>query len=205
MLFMSLQWPDHIASHLTMTAQPARHVLGLLGIIACACLMTACGTARNASASLAGIVTPYKVPVVQGNFVSKEQMAYVKPGMTRQLARDVLGTPLLASVFHEERWDYVFTLKRQGVEPQARRLTLYFKGDVLDRFEADEMPSEAEFVASIDTKRKGAKVPELEATEDQLKKFEPPAADRAAADKSMPDAAAATSPTVYPPLESPRR
>ena len=152
-----------------------------------------------------GLVTPYRVEVVQGNVLTKEMVARVKPGMTRAQVRDLLGSPLLTDIFHESRWDYVFTLKRQGVEPQSRRLTLYFKGDVLDRFEADEMPSEAEFVASIDTKRKGAKVPELEATEDQLKKFEPTAADKAAADKSMPDAAAATSPTVYPPLESPRR
>jgi outer membrane protein assembly factor BamE len=47
--------------------------------------------------------------VVQGNFVSREQVEFLKPGMTRQQVRDVLGTPLVASLFHADRWDYVFT------------------------------------------------------------------------------------------------
>ena len=49
---------------------------------------------------------------------------------------------------------------------------MFFKGDVLDRFEGDAMPSEAEFVATLDNRRKRrGKVPPLEATEEQLKKF----------------------------------
>ena len=91
---------------------------------------------------------------MQGNFVSKEQVEALKPGMSRQQVRDILGTPLLTSIFHADRWDYVFTLKRQGVPPQERKLAVFFKGNVLDRFEGDEMPSEAEFVATLDNKRK---------------------------------------------------
>ena len=49
-------------------------------------------------------ITPYKVDVVQGNFISKEQVDLLKPGMTRAQVRDVLGTPLLTSVFHADRW-----------------------------------------------------------------------------------------------------
>ena len=105
---------------------------------------------------VAGLVTPYKVDVVQGNFVSKEQVEALKPGMSRQQVRDILGTPLLTSVFHADRWDYVFTLKRQGVTAQARKLTVFFKGDVLERFEGDAMPTEAEFVATLDNKRRNA-------------------------------------------------
>ncbi|MDP3139281.1 MAG: outer membrane protein assembly factor BamE, partial [Burkholderiaceae bacterium] len=84
-------------------------------------------------------LAPYKIEVVQGNFISREQVQALKPGMSRQQVRDTLGTPLLASVFHADRWDYVFTLRRQGVPPQARRLTVYFQGDALARFEGDEM------------------------------------------------------------------
>jgi hypothetical protein len=70
-------------------------------------------------------------------------------------------------VFHADRWDYVFTFKRQGVEPQLRKLTVFFKGDALERFEGDEMPSEAEFVARSTAPQGAAKVPVLEATEEQ--------------------------------------
>jgi len=155
------------------------------------------------SQRLAGIIEPYRAQIVQGNFVSREQVAYLQPGLTRQQVREVLGTPLLASVFHADRWDYVFTLRRQGVDPQAYRLTLFFKGDTLERFEGDTMPTEAEFVASLDVAaRKGKRVvPPLEATPAQLERFPVPATTAA----SAPTAIAVPPTTAYPPLEAPAR
>ena len=114
---------------------------------------------------------------------------------------EVLGTPLVVSVFHSDRWDYVFTLRRQGVDPQSRRLSVYFKGDVLDRFEGDEMPSEAEFVAQLDSRTKSKKIPPLEATNEQLSKF--PVPKRSVSASSQGDEAPL--PATYPPLEPTRR
>ena len=37
-----------------------------------------------------GVVTPYRVEVVQGNVVTKEQAQAVKPGMNRAQIRDIL-------------------------------------------------------------------------------------------------------------------
>jgi outer membrane protein assembly factor BamE len=139
--------------------------------LAAAAVAGACGSFDRMSQGVASSITPYKVEVVQGNFVSREQVAALRPGMSRLQVRDVLGTPLITSVFHADRWDYVFTLKRQGVQSQARRLTVFFKGEVLERFEGDEMPTEADFVATLDNKRKEAKVPVLEAREESLKQF----------------------------------
>ena len=51
----------------------------------------------------------------------------MRPGMTRVQVRDTLGTPLTTSIFHADRWDYVFTMKRVRVEPQKYRLTVFFK------------------------------------------------------------------------------
>jgi outer membrane protein assembly factor BamE len=82
--------------------------------------------------------------------------------------RELLGTPLVTSVFHADRWDYVFTLKRQGVEPQQRKLTVFFKGDQLERFEGDTMPSEPSSSPRWAAAQAG-KVPVLEATEEQLR------------------------------------
>ncbi|WP_341914377.1 outer membrane protein assembly factor BamE [Polaromonas sp. YR568] len=148
-------------------------------------------------------ITPYKVEIVQGNFVSREQVELLKPGMSRDQVRQVLGTPLLASVFHADRWDYVFTLKRQGVEPQALRLTVFFKGDALERFEGDTMPSESDFVAKLDSRRKLGKVPVLELTEEQLKAAEKKPAATATTPVTPP--VSAPSAASYPPLESPAR
>jgi outer membrane protein assembly factor BamE len=145
-------------------------------------------------------ITPYKVEVVQGNFVSKEQVALLKTGMSRQQVKEVLGTPLLNDIFHANRWDYVFTIRRQGVDPQQRRLTVYFNGELLDHFEGDTMPSEEEFVATLDSRAKGGKVPVLEASEDTLKKFVPPKEEKADATS----AAMVPLPAAYPPLETTR-
>lgn len=175
--------------------------------------LTACGSFGGSGTSTSSInpvnwLTPYRVDVIQGNFISKEQVEVLKPGMSRNQVKDILGTPLLSSLFHADRWDYVFTLKRQGVEPQSYKYTVFFTGDQLSRFEGDAMPSEAEFIAKLDNQRKLGKVPVLEATPEQLSK----AAEKSAPSKA-PDAANAlpiapsssTAPAVaYPPLESPK-
>jgi outer membrane protein assembly factor BamE len=168
-------------------------------------VLTGCGSFDGASRRVAGIVTPYKVEVVQGNFVSKEQVAELHPGLGRQQVRDILGTPLVESVFHADRWDYVFTLKRQGVAPQARRLSVFFKDDVLERFEGDEMPSEAEFAATLGGRHKVGKVPVLEASDQQLQKYPAPRKDRDdASSRAAQQQPSPAEPVNYPPLEAPQ-
>lgn len=157
--------------------------------------LAGCSTLDGAAHRVANVVTPYKVEVVQGNFVSREQVEALQPGMSRQQVRDILGTPLVTSVFHADRWEYVFTIRRPGVDSQVRKLTVFFNGDLFARSEGDEMPTEADFVASLGSKKKLGKVPELEASEAQLAKF--PAARPAEEPDAQPPAAAS-----YPPLES---
>lgn len=181
-----------------MPVSPAR--LPRLALTAAAfAVLAGCGSFDSMSRGVAGIITPYKVEVVQGNVISREQVEQLKPGMSRQQVRDLLGTPLVASLFHGDRWDYVFTLKRQGMEPQQRRLTVFFKGEALERFEGDTMPSEAEFVATLEAKRRTAKVPVLEASEESLRAFSKPA------QAAQPAPAPAPATTSYPPLEPPAR
>ncbi|WP_198970833.1 outer membrane protein assembly factor BamE [Xylophilus sp. ASV27] len=171
-------------------------------VVALCALLPACGSVDGASNRIASMVTPYKIEIVQGNFVSKEQVAALQKGMSRLQVREVLGTPLLTSIFHANRWDYVFTIKRPNVEPQARRLTVFFKDDLLDHFEGDEMPSEAEFVAKLDTRnRASGKVPVLEATQEQLSRF--PASPVPPPEAATSQAAEPALPKSYPPLEGP--
>ncbi|MES2957917.1 MAG: outer membrane protein assembly factor BamE [Pseudomonadota bacterium] len=124
---------------------------------------------------LFGAITPYRIDVMQGNVITKELAANVKPGMTRDQVRDLLGSPLLTSAFHAERWDYVFTMRRQGVEPQRRSVVAFFKGDVLERLEAPELPSERDFVGSLRPARSsGSSEPVLALTDEQRKALPPP-------------------------------
>ncbi len=143
-----------------------------------------------------GLVTPYKVEVVQGNVVTSEQVAMIKPGLTRAQVRDILGSPLLMDVFHADRWDYVFTIRRQGAQPQQRQVTVYFDGDALKSIDAPQLPAEREFVASIDTFKAPSKTPVLSLSEEQLNRLPAPKPQAAA---SAPEAAEPT--RSYPPLE----
>eukprot|EP01036_Dinobryon_divergens_P055086 gene55086-73588_t len=162
-----------------LTAAPARTPSGpaaslcLTLILTLALGLSGCSS-FNSSVNASSInpvnwITPYRVDIIQGNFLSKEQVSALKPGLSRAQVKDTLGTPLVSSLFHQDRWDYVFTLKRQGVEPQSFKYTVYFKGDELERFEGDTMPTEADFIATLASARKFAKALPLEATEEQLK------------------------------------
>ncbi len=173
-----------------------KQTLSLLACLAPAVLAACSITSPNADRVL-GLVTPYRIDVTQGNVVTKELAALVKPGMSREQVREVLGSPLLASAFHADRWDYVFTLRRQGVPSQQRSVVAHFKGNVLDRLEAADLPSENDFVASIRPSRVSGPEPVLALTDEQKKALPPPVkADVAAA--PQPQGATRT----YPPLEA---
>jgi outer membrane protein assembly factor BamE len=156
----------------------------------------------QSSDNLLGIVTPYKVEVVQGNVVTREQVALVKPGQSRAQVRDVLGSPLLADAFHGNRWDYVFTIRRQGAEPQLRRIVVLFDGDRLASIDTGGvLPAEREFVASIDTFKTSRNAPPLALTDAQLKALRVPPQPVEAGASSVP---ADAPPHSYPPLEPPQ-
>jgi outer membrane protein assembly factor BamE len=97
------------------------------------------------------IFRPYVPDVIQGNFISSEQYAKLEVGMSRDQVRQILGTPLLASYFHANRWDYVFEFKRLGEKiSKERRVTVFFDGDKVTKFNGDALPTEIELVAEID-------------------------------------------------------
>ena len=174
-------------------------------------VLTACsGMGTTSAVNPINWITPYRVDVIQGNFISKEQVSILQAGMTRAQVKEVLGTPLVASLFHADRWDYVFSLRRQGVESQSYKYAVFFKGDLLERFEGDTMPSESEFISRLDNKRKLGKVPVLEATEEQLKSADQSSGVKSGSGEAKPASVAASAPstqqgnTVYPPLEGPK-
>lgn len=85
-------------------------------------------------------LNPYKIDIQQGNYVTQDMIARLKPGMSRSQVRFALGTPLIADPFHADRWDYVYMLHKQGELAEQRRVTVLFKGDQLDRIEGDVVP-----------------------------------------------------------------
>jgi outer membrane protein assembly factor BamE len=159
--------------------------------------LAGCSSFQPQTDRLLGVITPYRIDIMQGNVVTKEQAALVKPGMSREQVRDLLGSPLLSSAFHGDRWDYVFTLRRQGVEPQRRSVVAYFKDDKLERLEAPDLPSEREFVSSVrPASRGGGSEPVLVLSDEQKRALPIPVKSETPA-TVQPQGAART----YPPLE----
>src|SRR5512145_2395300 len=86
---------------------------------------------------------PYRPDVHQGNIITQEMVDQLRQGMSREQVRFMLGTPLLTSEFHKDRWDYPYYLNPRKGPVQSRRLTLHFQDNKLERFVSDEMPPES--------------------------------------------------------------
>jgi outer membrane protein assembly factor BamE len=84
-----------------------------------------------------GPLKPYRMDIQQGNVVTQEMIAKVRPGMTRSQVRFALGTPLVVDAFHNDRWDYVYYFQAAGVVTEQRRIVVIFKDDKLQRIEGD--------------------------------------------------------------------
>jgi outer membrane protein assembly factor BamE len=170
---------------------------GRLACLAAPLLLTACGVSPTADRWL-GLVTPYRMDIVQGNAITREQVAAVRPGMSKAQVRDILGSPMISDTFNASRWDYAFTIRRQGAEPQRRHVVATFEGDRLKSLSEAEVPSEREFVALIADSRRKIEPRVLELTEEQRKALPPPVRREAA----TPAATAASGPPrSFPPLE----
>jgi outer membrane protein assembly factor BamE len=183
--------------HLMRPPKAAMSKAAWLALLACALLM-GCGTREQSTDSFLGFITPYRIEIVQGNAVTKEQVSAVRPGMTREQVQNILGTPMLTDPFHADRWDYVFAVRRPGATSERRMVVAHFKKDgTLDRLLApDDLPDEAGFVASIVRPLKGKPV-ELELSEAQRKALPAPTTKAEAAKTMEPQGVART----YPPLE----
>ena len=82
-------------------------------------------------------VTPFRIEIQQGNFISQEMVAQLKPGMSKEQVRLALGTPLLTDVFHAERWDYVYWREQSDGKRESRKLVVYFDDGKLARLAGD--------------------------------------------------------------------
>jgi outer membrane protein assembly factor BamE len=131
--------------------------------------LTACSNVKMPD--VAAAITPYRIDIRQGNYVTQEMVAQLKPGMTRDQVRFILGTPLVADIFHAERWDYVYSFKPGRGEAQSRRFTVFFVDDKLARVAGDVVgaePGESEAAAAAAASAR-ARVIEIDADKPEKK------------------------------------
>ena len=143
---------------------------------------------------LTSVFKPYRIDVIQGNFVSKEMADALRPGMSKEQVREILGTPLLQDIFHADRWEYVFSLRQGYHAPIVRRYTVFFdQAGKMVRAEGDPLPSENAFVAQINALREGGGAPKV-LSEAQLQAEIAAAQKKMAANKPVASASAPQGP-----------
>jgi outer membrane protein assembly factor BamE len=104
-------------------------------------LLAACGS--TVASHWPHFLQPYRPDVQQGNVITSDMVDQLRPGMTRDQVKFMLGTPLLTDEFHPDRWDYLYYLNPRSGAPQRRNLVVYFKDNKLDHFTSDPMPPES--------------------------------------------------------------
>ncbi|MDQ8023495.1 MAG: outer membrane protein assembly factor BamE [Moraxellaceae bacterium] len=107
-----------------------------------------------------GTQWPYKIDVRQGNYVTQEMLAQLKPGMTQEQVRFIMGSPLLIDTFRTDRWDYVYRFTPGKGPVEQRRVALFFADSKLSRVDGDVTAATAPQTPAIP---KGPRVIEIEA------------------------------------------
>lgn len=83
----------------------------------------------------------HKIDIDQGNIVTQEMVDQLRPGMTKEQVRFVMGTPLIMDTFDQSRWDYLLTEEHNGGERTLTRMSLFFTKGNLTSFSGDFRPS----------------------------------------------------------------
>ncbi|MCU7879471.1 MAG: outer membrane protein assembly factor BamE [Candidatus Thiodiazotropha sp. (ex Lucinoma aequizonata)] len=84
----------------------------------------------------------YSPDIEQGNIITPEMVALLQPGMSQRQVRFALGTPMLTDAFHDQRWDYLFSVKRRNEPIEIKRFSLYFDGGYLSHYSGEIEPAQ---------------------------------------------------------------
>lgn len=85
----------------------------------------------------------HQIEIQQGNVVTQKMINQIRPGMSKNQVRFILGTPLVIDTFSQERWDYLYTMGKGGEMHERKRLTLRFEQDRLVSLGGDYRPDRA--------------------------------------------------------------
>ncbi len=91
----------------------------------------------------------HKITIQQGNLLSETQVEQIAVGMGRSEVRSLVGAPVSNTSFHEQRWDYYYTSTPAGQPTQAKRLSLYFENEKLQKLDR----SAADITGKIENRR----------------------------------------------------
>ena len=71
-------------------------------------------------------LAPFKVAILQGNIIEDEDVEELVKGLSKDQVQYLLGTPLLNSPIHQNRWDYFYSVKVGETNIGEKKLSLSF-------------------------------------------------------------------------------
>ena len=71
-------------------------------------------------------ISPYKVPVLQGNIFSDEDLEKLEEGLTKEQVQYIFGTALIQDPFRNSRWDYFNSVRVGEKVITENKLIIYF-------------------------------------------------------------------------------
>jgi outer membrane protein assembly factor BamE len=78
----------------------------------------------------------YRMTIQQGNYLQRKSFDQLQVGMTRSQVRYLLGTPMVPSTFDNDRWDYLYYLKKGRIHaPQQYLVTVFFESDKVSKID----------------------------------------------------------------------
>lgn len=82
----------------------------------------------------------YKVTIQQGNYLEEDMIEKLKPGLTKEQVRYIMGTPLIEDTFNQDQWDYYYNVKLGDEDLRTNHFTVYFEEDKLTHWDGDYTP-----------------------------------------------------------------
>ena len=76
-------------------------------------------------------LSPYKVPVLQGNIFEDEDLEKLSEGLSKEQVQFIFGTALIQDPFRQSRWDYFNSVKIGDQIITENKLTIFFNEDGL--------------------------------------------------------------------------
>ncbi len=108
----------------------------------------------SACSSVPRIVNEYKIDVQQGNILTQDMVVQLRPGLSKEQVRFILGTPVLMDLFHANRWDYVYRLQKGSGEVETRKFSTFFDAnDKLIRVGGDVAAADAKDLTTAAERR----------------------------------------------------
>ena len=78
------------------------------------------------SISSCSSLSPYKVPVLQGNIFEDEDLEKLEEGLTKEQVEYIFGTALIQDPFRDYRWDYFNSVTIGENVVTESKLTIFF-------------------------------------------------------------------------------